>query len=258
MIKGVIEDSDILCYTKTDMKPDPNSSVTRIAMVSRKGLIKWRLELSPSEVFQLHLNNGFIFMAKSDNSILKTTGSITKYDMEGHIISHIVTEHCDDNLEFIDEHLYQIGTRYSEYVINKVLYKFDMDIQTISKLELPKGISTAGRPLKDTQRKLMYFETLEDSILSVELDTMDYRITKKPFDFWLYAVDQNGLLYGVSGNSTVCIFDSELKMVSRHPLKGEVRSICETNTGMHVVTTTIARRFKETPSTVQVYRIDPV
>ena len=139
----------------------------------------------------------------------------------------------------------------------------DDSLNIIENLTLP-GLYISSKGLIDVKQSKIYFNELDDRLVSVDLNTMNYQVVKPPFWISLESVDKTGLIYGVKvtpAMSTLCVLDSEMNLISKHSLKGGILSVQESETGMHAIACSgnIGEwGFIEDDSFVRVYRIDPI
>lgn len=231
--------------------------------IAADGSIRWRMALEGGQFDgDAYIHEGHIYVATQE---LRTGITLYKVDFLGNIL-------CERNfpqvlgLDF--RHLKQgrllcIVREPAQQERNCwSIMILDEKFATRLSFGLPHGIwpvihARFGGGLLDEQEKNLYFTALDSKVVRVDLDALECHAEHIPGLCGLDCMDQGGLLYCSQNNSTVCVLDRVLHLISRHPLKGSVCHMQPTGTGVYVITSAgdSAMWGKPEKCIVRVYRI---
>ncbi len=244
----------MICRTKQDNPP-------HIICLNPSGDIVWDLAIDVDHIWiNPVLYDGHIYFGSRGEKI-ENDGELFKLDLAGNTVARKAIPYIHNHSELLFEggFIYYLGDFYGDRTIDHVFLKMDESFGFVGQAELPKGTSIYSDAVLDRKVQRAYYYGHDNVIAAIDLNTLDYTITTLDYDIRLMAADENGLIYGGLGLSTLCILDRDMKLRSRHRVKGAIYDICRTNTGMHVLTATGDMSMWGHPEqcVVRVYRIDP-
>jgi len=250
-ITAVLENGDLICYAG-DYGAGQN-----IMRVDFYGKIIWNVTLDTDDIWiEPVLHEEYIYLGSRDDE----DGELFKLDLSGNIVARkrLSYIHSHSELLFVNGAVYYLGDYYGDKYSQEVFIKMDESFECIEKITLPKEISIFSDAVLDRKNMVAYYNALDHRIIAIDMKSMQYRANKMDFEIYLRETDENGFIYGSSVGSTVYVLDAEMKIQSKHRLKGDVYDIFKTRTGMHAVTGTGDTSFWGYPENclVRVYRID--
>lgn len=188
-------------------------------------------------------------------------GALFKLSEDGHILAKLNTPylHHYAGLWFDGGWIYYLGS-CNNNGWNSALLKLDGSLRIEDTIELPKGIFASSTAAFDRQNGRLYFSAMNKRLVSIDLAAWRYAVVTADDEIFPQLSD-NGYIYGTTTSlSTLCVLDTDMKLVSRHRLKGIISQICRSEKGVHAITSTdyTGWGFAEPPCYVRVYRIEPV
>jgi len=253
-VTGVLENGDMLGLIF------PNGGQTTAFRFGEKGKEVWRIPFG-AEAISIGpvAHDKFIYCGGS--SLSRDGGTIYKLDEDGHIVARLSTTYINNHSELLFDGglVYYLGETF-DGGWNSIMLKLDETLHIVETIAAPKGLSIYSNAYFGRRRGRIYYNALDKQIVRFDLAVMRCTVATTEEQIYLSLADEDGFLYGVSGLSTLCVLDSDMKLVSRHRLKGAIFDICRSETGVHALTATgdmAACGFPEPPCYVRVYRIDP-
>ncbi len=252
-----LDNGDMICTRY--LEPRVQSQATKMIGLDKNGNTKWSFDTIYPDINPVQNNAHIYFGFTCRKDDLGTM--LYKLSQDGNVV--LKKEHkriiFDYKITFIDEYFYCYGYDNVEGSYYKAFFKVNEDLEIVDRLIFPEDISPVTGIFNEKTLTACY-HTLEDSIIIIDLATMEYKEKKLEFEFFPYISDDNGNIYGTAGKSTLIVLDQDLNLISRHRLKGSIERICKTKTGIHTVTATGNRTLSEIPEpecVTRVYRIDP-
>ncbi|MFZ5974038.1 MAG: hypothetical protein ACOYU3_01340, partial [Bacillota bacterium] len=233
-ITAVLDEGDLICctgYYHGDNEP-------KVLRLDSEGNVIWSVPVNGYGFWITPVvHNGFIFLhTRCDET--EDDGALFKLDLCGKIVARKPLPGIKNHSEFIfiDGLIYYLGDYYGQKSIQEVFIKMDESLECIESITLPKEISIYSKAVLDRKAKVAYYNALDNIIVAIDMKSMEYRAEKLDSQISLHAADGNGFIYGSTIGSTVYVLDTEMKIQSKHRLKGDVYDVCQTSKGMFAVT----------------------
>lgn len=257
-ILNILNNSDILCYNLYHSKSTEEKE--KIFRMTQSGKIVWSYIISGRKnTCKILINEDYILAIKKT---LTNTNEFVKIDFHGNILSKFDTKYPNDSTTIIykDEFLYFFDTEYTENEYHDLLIKMNITNSIISKLELPSNLNVySNSTLYNQQANEIYCSTFDNKIIIVNLDTLEYLVKEYTVNLCLNYIDSKGYIYAQTSSSNIFILNNDLKIVSKHRLKGSAFHYMENKNGVHIITCTGnygVWGFSEPDCTVRVYKIE--
>jgi hypothetical protein len=257
-VAAVLDNGDIIGVAHHGAaEQDEGCMVLRI---TPRGDMVWRVTLDGMFFRVLPVRNGaslYCGVCRFDSG----EGMLMKLGEDGRIQTSLQTPYVNSHTElrFHDGWIYYLGD-YWDGSCHNVLLKLDESLRIVETEEAPAGISIYSDAYFDRRHGRVYYNALDKRIVRFDLAEMRYTVATTDDEIYLQLADEDGHIYGVSGFSTLCVLDADMKLISRHRLKGTIFDVCRSEMGVHALTATgdmAAWGFPEPPCYVRVYRIGP-
>ena len=257
-VAAVLDNGDIIGITWYNPKKEEPVHVLRL---NGKGEVLWRVPFEGGAIsIGPVLHGGYIYFGGSIIASEKD-GVLIKLSEDGHILATLHTPylHHYAGLWFDRGWVYYLGGCYDNGW-NSALLKLNGSLQIEDILELSKGMFASSISEFDRRNARLHFSAMNKRLVSIDLAAWRYAVVTVDDEIFPQLSD-NGYIYGTTtGFSTLCVLDADMRLVSRHRLKGIISQICRSETGVHAITSTDYTGWgvPEPHCYTRVYRIEPV
>ncbi|AIQ13135.1 hypothetical protein [Paenibacillus durus] len=181
----------------------------------------WEFEVGYLKVNPaLHQNKLFFHIQKADELPM-----VVKINRQGQIESSLVLDtrggcHWEKFLFDSEGRIYHCCTQEKDGIQQTHLYCLSEQLEILDQIEID---DTSFNSIIDRHSQIIYLHIFEGELFKIELQPLHVSTSKKCYGFIRFLhVDQNGNVYIQTGSSTFEVWNSNLELISRHKLKGQI------------------------------------